>query len=118
MGIFLGGLKILGTVALSATGIASKVLEEASNTVGFELGSEIFSTTKNLSVDGIKGMWDNGEEDRSEALSHIDDIDEATQGVGRRKMAETARQAAQIAKKNGDMEKYEYYMEQYNNYKE
>ena len=53
MGIIKSYFKAAGTIALGATRIVSKVLEKASNTVGFELGSELFNATKEASLGGI-----------------------------------------------------------------
>lgn len=116
MGIIKGCLKAAGTVALGATGIVSKVLEETSNTVGFTLGSELFNATKEASFNGIRSMWDG---DNFDQIEHtVLKADVATEGAGRRKMAETAKKAANIAKQNGDMEKYEFYMTQYEQYRD
>ena len=118
MGLLKGCLKLAGTAILGATTVASKVLEEVSNAAGVEVGSEIFGAAKNASMNGIKGIWSDGEEggliDDIDKKAH--EFDESTQGACKRKMAETAKRAAEIAKKNGDMEKYEHYMEQYYKY--
>ena len=51
----------------------------------------------------------------------LDKAEEASDGAGdaiRRRLARQAYDMAKIAKQKGDMEKYEYYMEQYENYKD
>ena len=113
MGIIKGCLKVAGTIALGITGAASKVLEEGSNAMGFELGSGLFGAAKEASMDGIKSMWSSDNVDQT-----LDYADIASTGAGTRQMARTAKQAADLAKQHGDMEKYEYYMEIYNQYKE
>ena len=107
--------KVVGTTVLGATGIASGVLKGFSDTVGFELGSELFGAAKDGSFNGIRNMWDDeGSQNRIDTAERITDgIAEGT----RSSMASTARRAAEIAKKNGDMEKYEMYMAKYEEYR-
>ncbi|MBR5814440.1 MAG: hypothetical protein IKY37_08310 [Bacteroidaceae bacterium] len=115
MSILKGCAKLVGSVVLGATGVASSVLKGVSDTVGSELGSELFGAAKDASFNGIRSIWDS-----DEAQETIDKAEEASYGVEdvtRRKMAETAYRAAQIAKKNGDEEKYEQYMDKYYEYK-
>lgn len=128
MGFLKGCLKAVGTVALGATGLASKVLEEVSDAAGIEVGTQLFSTTKEASLNGIRAMWDDGTEERAETLDKIEDkvyqADEKTQGTARKAMANSALRIANEAKRmanketNPDkkaalMEKYEQYMEKY-----
>ena len=112
MGILKGCLKVVGTVALGATGVASKILGEVSDVAGFEIGSDLFGMAKDASLDGIRSMWNSESVD-----SNIDKIDSSSYGFVNRKLADTAKRAANIAKANGDTEKYNYYMEQYEKYK-
>ena len=115
MGILKGVGKVLGTTVLGATGIASSVLKGMFDTVGVELGSEIFGAAKDASFNGIRNMWDS-----EAAQDRIDQAEIASYGIedtARRKMADTAYQMAQTAKRNGDMEKYETYMAKYEEYK-
>lgn len=114
MGLIKGCFKVAGTAALIVTGTASAILKGVSETGGFELGSELFSSTKEASFNGIKKMWSNGEEDREKFLAGMSD---GADDAARRKMADTAYQMAQTAKRNGDMEKYETYMQKYHDYK-
>lgn len=123
MGLIKGALKVVGTVALTATGIAAgagKLFFEIAG--GNELASDVadlFGKGQDASFNAIRNMWDNGE--HSEVF---DTLDEKRQNaninaseVARKRLADTAKQMAETAKKNGDMEKYEKYMEQYNNYR-
>lgn len=115
MGIIKGCLKVVGTAALTVTGTASTVLKGMSDAAGIELGSEIFGAAKDASFNGIRSMWDS-----ESAQGTIDKAQNASYGVedaARRKMANTAYQMAQTAKRNGDMEKYETYMQKYYEYK-
>ena len=115
MGLLKALGKTVGTAALVVTGSASAILKGVSDTVGFELGSEILDSAKNASFNGIKSMWDSeGAEKTTEKLDGISDV--VSEG-SRKSMASTARRMAEIAKANGDMEKYEHYMEQYERYK-
>ncbi len=115
MGIIKGCAKLVGSAVLSATGIASTVLKGVSDTVGLEIGSELFGAAKEASFNGIRSMWggETAQEtiDKAEAKSY--DVEDAT----RRKLADTAYQMAQNAKRNGDMEKYETYMAKYEEYR-
>ena len=111
MGIIKGVGKLVGTTVLGATSLASTVLKGVCDTVGSEVGSEIFGAAKDASFNGIRKMWDS-----DEAQERIDHAQEKSYGVEdsvRRSMADTAYKAAQLAKKNGDMEKYETYMNKY-----
>ena len=115
MGILKGVGKVLGTTVLGATGIASSVLKGMFDTVGVELGSEIFGAAKDASFNGIRSMW--GGEISDGANEKLDNYEANSEEAARRKMAQTAKRAADLAKKNGDMEKYEKYMEQYERYR-
>lgn len=115
MGIMKGVGKAIGTTVLGATGIASTVLKGMFDTVGVELGSEVFGAAKDASFNGIRRMWDS-----DSAQERIDKAQEMSYGAEnsvRRSMANTAYQMAQTAKRNGDMEKYETYMAKYEEYK-
>lgn len=57
MGIIKGIGKVLGTTVLGATGVASTVLKGMFDTVGVEIGSEIFGAAKDASFNGIRNMW-------------------------------------------------------------
>ena len=57
MGIIKGIGKVLGTTVLGATGVVSTVLKGVFDTVGVELGSEVFGATKDASFNGIRSMW-------------------------------------------------------------
>ena len=111
MGIIKGCAKIVGSVVLGATGVASTVLKGVSDTVGLELGSELFGASFN----GIRNMWDG--EGAQEAIDSAEEISFGMEDANRRKMAETAYRAAQIAREKGDEEKYQWYMEKYYEYK-
>ena len=58
MGILKGCAKIVGSLVLGTTGVASTVLKEMCDTIGVELGSEIFGAAKDASFNGIRNMWD------------------------------------------------------------
>lgn len=115
MGIIKGIGKVLGTAVLGATGVASTVLKGVFDTVGVELGSEVFGAAKDASFNGIRNMWDgeNAQDNISKAEMRSYAVEDAT----RRKMADTAYKMAQTAKRNGDMDKYETYMAKYEEYR-
>ena len=128
MGFFKGCLKAVGSVALGATGLASKVLEEVADAAGIDAGREFFNATKEASMNGIRAMWDDGTEERADTLDKIEDgvrgADEKTQGAARKAMANSAlriaNEAKRMANKETDpdkkaalMEKYEQFMEKY-----
>ena len=112
MGIIKGIFKVEASAILTVTGTASGILKGMSDATGLELGSEIFGAAKDASFDGIRSMWSDGSCD-----TFTDNMDESSEKFAQNKMAETAKRAAEIAKKNGDEEKYEYYMDKYNEYK-
>ena len=58
MGFLKGCAKLVGSAVLGVTGVASTVLESMFDTVGVELGSEIFGAAKDASFNGIRNMWD------------------------------------------------------------
>lgn len=107
--------KTLGTAALVTTGTASSVLKGLSDTVGFELGSEILGAAKDASFDGVRSIWSDKD---LECIDKMEDLDYKVENATRSQMARTAKQAAEVAKKNGNMDKYEYYMNQYEMYKD
>lgn len=115
MGILGGCAKVLGSVVLGAAGVASSVLKGASDTVGLELGSELFGAAKDASFNGMRKIWDDGEAD--ECINKVEAGSYDVENSTRRSMADTAYRAAQIAKQHGDMEKYEHYMAKYREYK-
>lgn len=111
MGIIKGIGKVLGTTVLGATGVASTVLKGMFDTVGVELGSEVFGAAKDASFNGIRKMWDS--DSAQERIDKAQDKSYEVEDSVRRSMANTAYQMAQTAKRNGDMEKYETYMAKY-----
>lgn len=115
MGILKGCLKAVGTAALAVTGGASTILKGVSDTVGLELGSELFGAAKDASFHGIREIW--GSEGCDAIMDKTDDVSCNVEDGVRKKMADTAYRMAQAAKQNGDMEKYETYMEKYESLK-
>ena len=115
MGIIKGCLKVVGSAALAVTGTASTVLKGMSDAAGIELGSEIFGAAKDASFNGIRSMWDG--EKANDVINKAEEKSYGVEDAARRKMADTAYQMAQTAKRNGDMEKYETYMQKYHEYK-
>ena len=115
MGILKTIGKTFGTAALITTGAASAVLKGVSDTVGFEIGSEVLGAAKDASINGVRSIWS---EKDLECMDKMDGIDSKVSDAARRQMARTAKQAAEIARKNGDEEKYEHYMRQYEMYKD
>jgi 3-oxoacyl-ACP reductase-like protein len=121
--------KTLGTATLVVTGVTTTVLKGVSDTVGFEIGSNLLGMAKDASFNGIRSMW--SEKDLEGGLSKVDNMDQKIQQGSYSQMARTAKQAAETAKKqadialrNGDsekyqicMEKYEHYMSEYERYK-
>lgn len=115
MGLLKTAAKMVGTATLVVTGTASAVLKGVADTAGIEIGSDLFSATKDASFNGIRSMW--GGEISDGANEKLDNYEANSEEAARRKMAQTAKRAADLAKKNGDMEKYEKYMEQYERYR-
>ena len=115
MGILKTIGKTLGTAALITTGTASAILKGVSDTVGFEIGSEVLGAAKDASFNGVRSIWS---DKNLECIDKMDDLDSKVGDATRKQMARTAKQAAEIARKNGDEEKYEHYMNQYELYKD
>lgn len=107
--------KTIGTATLVVTGTTSAILKGVSDATGFEIGSELMGSAKDASFNGIRSMWSN--KDLEKTISQSDRIEDSVRNETRSQMARTARMAADLAKKNGDMEKYEHYMDQYERYK-
>ena len=115
MGILKTVAKVAGSAVLVTTGTASGILKTLSDSAGIEIVSDVLDAAKNASFEGVNSMWSvDYNEDRDEK---IDDMSVSSEEVTRRRLADTAYRAAQIAKKNGDREKYETYMEKYYQYK-
>lgn len=112
MGIIKGCLKVVGSAALVVTGTASTVLKGMSDAAGLEIGSELFGAAKDASFKGIRNMWSSETADQ-----RITNYEINAEDSSRRMMADTAYKMAQTAQKNGDMEKYEIYMEKYQQFK-
>lgn len=110
--------KVAGTATLAVTGTASTILKGVSDAAGVEITSEIFSATKDASFNGIKSMWDDGSDSREETFDKMDEMADSVETSAKRKLADTAYKAAMVAKRNGDEEKYEHYMDKYYEYKD
>lgn len=108
MGVFKIIGKTLGTATLVTTGVASAILKGVSDTVGFEIGSEVLSVAKDASFNGVRSIWSDKD---LEFIDKMECIDYKVENVARSQMARTAKQAADIARRNGDIEKYEQYMD-------
>ena len=115
MGFLKGCAKLVGSVVLGATGTASAVLKGVSDTLGVEVGSELFGAAKDASFNGIRNMWDS--EGAQSNINRVQNASDSLEGGVRNKMADTAYKMAMTAKRNGDMEKYETYMAKYEEYK-
>ncbi len=116
MGIIKGCLKAVGTVALAATGTASTILNGVSDATGIELASKIFGAAKDISFNGIRNMWSDSET-ANQAIGKAEDAAFGVENTVRRQMADTAYRMAQAAKRNGDMGKFETYIQKYEEYK-
>lgn len=108
--------KTIGTATLVVTGTASTVLKGVSDAVGFELGSEILGSAKDASFNGIRSMW--SDKDIEKGISKADNLENGIRNNTYYEKARTARQCAEIQRKNGNIEKAEEYMEKYYQYME
>lgn len=111
MGIIKGCAKVIGSAVLGVTGVASTILKGMFDTTGIEVGSEMFGAAKDASFNGIRKIWDSDEAQKK--IDAAQDKSYELEDSVRRSMANTAYQMAQTAKRNGDMEKYETYMDKY-----
>ena len=114
MGILKTAAKIAGTAVLVGTGSASAIIKTFADAAGAEPISDLFNSAQDASFNGIRNMWSNGDDRREE---YLNDMSSNIDAAARKKIADTAYRAAQTAKKNGDMEKYEKNMEKYYEYK-
>ena len=84
--------KTIGTAALVTTGTASAILKGVSDTVGFEIGSEVLGAAKDASFNGVRSIWS----DKSlECMDKMDNLDFKVGDAARKQMARTAKQAAE-----------------------
>lgn len=111
MGIFKTAAKVVGTVTLSATWLASGILKHSADAVGFDLGSEIFDAGNQASASGIKRIWNMEEPEIDDQDAEIAGLEKARQA--RRTRATRCFDMAQAAKKAGNEEKYEECMQLY-----
>jgi hypothetical protein len=116
MGLIKGIFKVVGSAVLTATGVASGIVEGVCSAAGGDELASLFAQGKEASFNGIKNMWD--ESSHSEEFDEkVDNFSSGIADSTRSKMADTAKRAAELAKQNGDMEKYDHFMEQYHKYK-
>lgn len=106
----MGILKALGKAALMTTGTASAILKGFSDAAGLEVGSEIFGAAKDASLNGARSLGGNTDK--------LEGLDSRLEGSTRKKMAQNAKDAANLARKNGNYEEYEHYMALYEQYKD
>ena len=58
MGILKTGLKLVGSAALGAAGVASAILQNVAETAGGDGLAELSGAIKTASFNGIRNMWD------------------------------------------------------------
>lgn len=112
MGIIKGIGKVLGTTVLGATGVASTVLKGMFDTVGVELGSEIFGAAKDASFNGIRNMWGT---EAPEPEEYASEEDERIAGIKEeiRKLKVQALKCKDLANKATDENVRENFMNRY-----
>ena len=108
MGILKGCAKVVGSVVLGATGIASTVLKGMCDTAGVELGSEIFGAAKDASFDAIRNIWDVAPPETKEYASEEEaEADAIKQEIHKLKVqAYRCKDMAQKASDNATREKF------------
>ncbi len=121
MGIIKGCAKVIGSTLLGATGVASTILKGMCDTVGVEIGSELFGAAKDASFNGIRNMWETEppadneyitEEDAQNAAIAKEKHNLKVQALRCKDMAQKAT-SAEMRKKF--MDRYESLMDQANN---
>ena len=113
MGILKFAAKAVGTVALTATGTASAVLQKLINMSGNDPSQTILPSIQDKSFDSIKKMW-KPEEYEDELASGKAEINSLRrQYSSKTSAASTLRNMANNFKAKGDMEHYEEYMSRY-----
>lgn len=93
MGILEGIGKVIGTTVLGAAGAASSVLKGMCDTVGVEIGSEVFGVAKDASFNGIRNMWDSDGVDA--ILDKVESVSDAVEDGMRTQGAKAAKQLAE-----------------------
>lgn len=101
MGILKTGLKLVGSAALGATGLASTILRGCVNAAGMDELAEAIGTVQNKSFDTIQDMWtpDNQKNDEyyeAREEKHFDRADSARRiGESKRREYERLREKAE-----------------------
>lgn len=111
MGLIKGILKVGASVVLTATGTASTILKGMSDTVGLELGSEIFGAAKDASFNGIKNMWGSDSSQDEYLTEEEAERDEINNEV--RKLKVQALRCKEMAEKTNDEDMREKLMDRY-----
>ena len=115
MGILKTIGKVTGTAVLSATWLASGILKKASDTAGFELGSELFGAGNDASANGIKRLWNKQDSEPSSASEGDEEIALLKEERHKKRVAAAnIREMAIAAQKAGNDEKYNSLMGRYN----
>ena len=100
MGFLKGLAKVVGTTVLGATGVASSVLKGVCDTVGVELGSEIFGAAKDASFNGVRNMW--GSDSVDNAVNKVEGVTDTVEGGMHTQAAKAAKQLAEKYEKEAE----------------
>lgn len=112
MGIIKGILKVGASAVLAATGTASTVLKGMSDTIGLDLGSELFGAAKDASFNGIRNMWD-VESPEEEEYSTEEEAERAAIDKEIHKLKVQALRCKEMAYKAADEEMRQKFMDRY-----
>lgn len=118
MGILKTGLKLVGSVALGTVGVVSTVLRTAANAADSDGLADAIGNIQNKSFDTIRDMWTPDERKDNEYYESQDMKSEERAYNSKLNAAHQCRNMAEVAKKAGNDEKYNLYMDKYHALKE
>ena len=113
MDLLKGALKVVGSAALGVGWVAAGIIRNAADAAGVDVLAELADSGVNASANGIKQIW-NTEDNYDEIDDEDMEVSELErQKTRKRKAATRCREMASACQKAGDDEKYEMYMQRY-----
>ena len=105
--VLLFPVKVAGTATMAATTVVGSALRHASDVAGFDLGSDVGCFTQDCSVEVIKWIWGAEPSNPSEA--------DCNNKIASEKLAAAnkCREMAEAARKAGNTEREEMFMDRY-----
>ena len=113
MGLLKGALKVVGSAALVVSGTASAIIRQAANAAENSELESLMGRAQDASFNKIKDMWTSDEKKDDAYYEKQDDASIRREYNSKIDAANLCKKMADAAKKAGDEEKYETYMEKY-----